>query len=420
MKSFKEIVRKKLEECACDSSDSDDYMTEKELKIAISSAQRILEMLDDGVEPERWQISAIVKASSELASVYNSMMVDAYTEEEPDFYDDYEDEEDYTGFPSMFEAVDKDHPIVKEYHALKKNDIKTLRNIIAGQRRITDVSEFRSKDHAVTTILRDRHGHKKVAAAFGLKEDTDLSEISHSDIDIEELKSAIDAAKKKDKIASVSAVKYIRNKHNISHAKAHSIWNNLRDELKESPLLGPQGKIHRAASMDQSDREYLRQRMFKDEWKKNNPDKSWPGYEKAGFKDPSYKTESNLSEISMELLQKVRDRGADRAVLSFGSTYKDPETGLKRLKMATDDEMELAKKGMKAFVMANKAIRKKAEKERIKKEETEIEESSFVAKAAHSKVDGKKSFKLKGDDKVYPVTIKHHHAHKIKKSIEEN
>lgn len=397
MKSFKEIVRKKLEECACDSSDSDDYMTEKELKIAISSAQRILEMLDDGVEPERWQISAIVKASSELASVYNSMMVDAYTEEEPDFYDDYEDEEDYTGFPSMFESNQN----------LTNKDWETDSAAVKA-----------SKDPKFINKMINKWGHRGGAWLNhpALKE----ADISHSDIDMEELKSAIDAGKKKGKIASVEAVKYIRNKHNLSHAKAHSIWNNLRDELKEAPLLGPEGAIHRAASMDQSDREYIHQRMFRNEWKNKNPGKEWPGYDKAGYKHPSYKTESNLSEISMGLLQKVRDRGADRAVLSFGSTYKDPETGLNRLKMATDDEMELAKKGMKAFVMANKAIKKKAEQERMKKEETEIEESSFVAKAAHSKVDGKKSFKLKGGDKVYPVTIKHHHAHKIKKSVEEN
>jgi hypothetical protein len=52
-------------------------------------------------------------------------------------------------------------------------------------------------------------------------------------------------------------------------------------------------------------------------------------------------------------------------------------------------------------------------------EEADVDESSFVAKAAHSKVAGKKTFKLKGSDEVHPVTIQHHHAHKIKKSVSE-
>lgn len=62
--------------------------------------------------------------------------------------------------------------------------------------------------------------------------------------------------------------------------------------MNEAPLLGPQGKIHRAASADQSDREYIEQRQFKDKWKSENPGKPWPGYEKAGFKSRYYKSES--------------------------------------------------------------------------------------------------------------------------------
>jgi len=53
--------------------------------------------------------------------------------------------------------------------------------------------------------------------------------------------------------------------------------------VNEAPLIGPEGNIHRAASADQSDREYIKQRMFKDKWKKENPGKKWPGYNKAGF-----------------------------------------------------------------------------------------------------------------------------------------
>jgi hypothetical protein len=74
--------------------------------------------------------------------------------------------------------VDKNNPIYKEYLDLKKNDIKTLRNMISGERRIVDTSEFRSKDHAISTILRDRHGNKKVDQAFGVNEEVELDESS--------------------------------------------------------------------------------------------------------------------------------------------------------------------------------------------------------------------------------------------------
>jgi hypothetical protein len=69
------------------------------------------------------------------------------------------------------EAAEK-HPIVKEYNALKKHDIKTLRGMIARSGGVVDTSGFKSKDHAASHIIRSKHGHKKVDAAFGFKEDT--------------------------------------------------------------------------------------------------------------------------------------------------------------------------------------------------------------------------------------------------------
>ena len=69
------------------------------------------------------------------------------------------------------EAIDKEHPIAKEYHALKQHDIKTLRNMIKGQQRIVDTSGYTSKDHAISAYLRHKHGDKHVAAAMGLKEE---------------------------------------------------------------------------------------------------------------------------------------------------------------------------------------------------------------------------------------------------------
>jgi len=69
------------------------------------------------------------------------------------------------------EAAEK-HPIVKEYNALKKHDIKTLRSMIAQSGGVVDTSGFKSKDHAASHIIRSKHGNKKVDAAFGFKEDT--------------------------------------------------------------------------------------------------------------------------------------------------------------------------------------------------------------------------------------------------------
>ena len=70
------------------------------------------------------------------------------------------------------EAIDKEHPIVKEYDSLKKNhDIKSLRGLIKGQHRIVDTSEFKTKDHAISHYLRTKHGDTKVDKAFGFKEE---------------------------------------------------------------------------------------------------------------------------------------------------------------------------------------------------------------------------------------------------------
>lgn len=74
------------------------------------------------------------------------------------------------------EGVDKNHPIVKEYNALKKHDIKTLRNMISQHHKVVDTSEFKTKDHAVSHYLRQKHGNKKVDQAFGFNEETELQE----------------------------------------------------------------------------------------------------------------------------------------------------------------------------------------------------------------------------------------------------
>jgi hypothetical protein len=77
------------------------------------------------------------------------------------------------------------------------------------------------------------------------------------------------------------------------------------------------------------------------------------------------------------------------------------------------------KPGMPNRKVSNRFAGVEKAKKRMK-EEADVDESSFVAKAAHAKVAGKKTFKLKGSDKVHPVTIQHHHARKIKKAVSED
>jgi hypothetical protein len=89
MKTFKTLVLERLNE-GNDSYPADE-MTQQELKIAVNAAKNILDMIEDGAMVQRWQISAIVKASEELASVCTSMRAD----EEEDDDDDY-------GYPSMY------------------------------------------------------------------------------------------------------------------------------------------------------------------------------------------------------------------------------------------------------------------------------------------------------------------------------
>lgn len=102
MKTFRQTIEEKHLNEGGDMYPADE-MTMKELKIACYSAQNILERLEDGGMIQRWQISAIVKASEELASVYTSMSAEEYDDEEEDaggmYYDEY-------GFPRMYEETE--------------------------------------------------------------------------------------------------------------------------------------------------------------------------------------------------------------------------------------------------------------------------------------------------------------------------
>jgi len=74
-------------------------------------------------------------------------------------------------YADLHEEIELEEDIKKEYDVMKKHDIGTLRNMIKGQHKIIDTSEFRSKDHAISHYLRTKHGDKRVAAAMGLKEE---------------------------------------------------------------------------------------------------------------------------------------------------------------------------------------------------------------------------------------------------------
>ena len=80
-------------------------------------------------------------------------------------------------FATFLEAMDKSHPIVKEYNALKKHDIKTLRGMISQSGGVVDTSGFKSKDHAASHIIRSKHGNKKVDRAFGFAEEAQATKI---------------------------------------------------------------------------------------------------------------------------------------------------------------------------------------------------------------------------------------------------
>ena len=102
MKTFREIFAQKINEGADEYPG--DEMTQKELKIAINAAKNILDMIEAGSPVQRWQISAIVKASEELASVCTSMRAD-----------EEENEEDAYGYGMNYEQVQIQESTTGEY-----------------------------------------------------------------------------------------------------------------------------------------------------------------------------------------------------------------------------------------------------------------------------------------------------------------
>ncbi len=85
MKSYKEL-KNSLKEGY---DEEHDDMSIRELKIACYTSGKILEMLENGAELERWNLSKITLAADYLTSVYTFMQSNMDDESE------YDDEPDY-------------------------------------------------------------------------------------------------------------------------------------------------------------------------------------------------------------------------------------------------------------------------------------------------------------------------------------
>jgi hypothetical protein len=172
MKTFKQLVEENQLNEGGEMYPGDE-MTMKELKVACYAAQNILDRLEDGSMIQRWQISAIVKAAEELASVYTSMSAD---DDEEEMWDDEEDSGDMYydeyGYPRMYgEAT------VDTYHSLM---LKAL-----GKSRLP-------KDHGFTSSVANngdfvvRDGGGRVVGRIG-KGGYNLKEEADFEVDVEGL-----------------------------------------------------------------------------------------------------------------------------------------------------------------------------------------------------------------------------------------
>jgi hypothetical protein len=90
MKRFNEFVKENIKE----NYEEYDDMSIRELKIACYTSQKILEMVENGGELERWNLSKITLAADYLTSVYTFMQSNMDTEQE---YDD-------SGYDSPFDG----------------------------------------------------------------------------------------------------------------------------------------------------------------------------------------------------------------------------------------------------------------------------------------------------------------------------
>lgn len=163
-------------------------MAKSQLRAIIANAQQVHDMLQDDTNMAEWVQSKITLAADYISTVADYMQSEVKEESEVaeaskrGLWDNIHAKRKRGEAPAKpgdkdypktlnIEAMDREHPIAKEYQAMKQHDIKTLRNMIKGQQRIVDTSGYTSKDHAISAYLRHKHGDKNVAAAMGLKEE---------------------------------------------------------------------------------------------------------------------------------------------------------------------------------------------------------------------------------------------------------
>ena len=209
-------------------------------------------------------------------------------------------------------AMDKNHPIVKEYQAMKKHDIKTLRGMIAGQRRIIDTSEFKTKDHAISSYLRDKHGNKAVDKAFGFNEEVEqIDEISYRDSGAQNMmRASRKADKEADKMraqqakaAAKAAAKKVVTKEEVEVSEANALgWSFKVTTKKHGPH---EVTVSRSAAKSVDDAEqYIKKHPM---YVKHKPTKIEYVKEEA----------EQIDEISTELKKRYVEKGGQDVVDRF-------------------------------------------------------------------------------------------------------
>jgi hypothetical protein len=187
MKRFKELTEELLNEGG--EMYPADEMTISELKIACYSAQNILGRLEEGAMIQRWQISAIVKAKEELATVYTAMSADEGDDDE--WEDEMDDEEPmYVGFeyPSMYgEEVELDENIGGVFkNASEWESSAKARGLVVKS--MTHPSGEMTKYQIAKDKQGNNRGHFDHGIKSGrLKEEVEFYEETDYEVDVEGL-----------------------------------------------------------------------------------------------------------------------------------------------------------------------------------------------------------------------------------------
>jgi hypothetical protein len=429
MKTFKDLLKENLTE-GHERYPADD-MTMKELKIACYAAQNILDRLEGGAMLKRWQISAIVKAKEELASVYTSMSAD-----EDEWENDYEEEPMYVGFeyPSMYEKTDLDENLGKSMKKFKKwygTDPRDVKDRIKNAD-----PEFRDKIKKNQDKLG---GAAELQRRLARKmEEAELDEVSKKTLKsyigkaTDELDADWQAARKgkpgmpnrkvSNRFAGVEKAKE-RMKEEAELDEATEPKVSVGQKVRLMQRYGGTGAdkdrgLHTVTKVmknyfeiDKEDYDTKKPMRIKH----NGLASDYKKIKSSRVKNHSYYTGhyvtlENGKRLTEEMDFKVSVDGLPDMYVK-GKSPSEIKANLRKI-VKKPDMIQSVDRITQAMV--KKIFRDKAQGK------DDIDESSFVAKAAHAHTAGERKFKLKGGEKEYPVTIKPHHAKKIKKSIEEN